>query len=142
MPKLQAVIFYGFIGVQLVAAVLPIRDWPLTDYPMFSYPRKEFKGISRLALEDVFSDRIITWSHADYSSVGLNDAKLQAYVNDVNHPRVFEIIAEKVKHTGKYSNGTPNAIRVSKITIGPDNEGRLNTTKEVLREIEFKELSN
>lgn len=141
MSKIPSLVFYGFIGLHVLAAVLPIRNWPLTDYPMFSYPRAEFKAISRIALEDVYADKVVTWSHRDYSSVGLNDARLQAYVNDVNHPRVFEIIADKIRNTKKYVNSFPNAIRITRISTGPDNNGQLLTNKEVLREINYSELS-
>lgn len=134
-------IFSSFIFIQIAAAVFAIRIWPITDYPMFSQPVGEFHEISRLAIDDVYEDKVITWSRSDYLAIGLNDHRLQVYVNDVFNPRIAELISDTVHKKEKYLTLQPKLIRINKISVGPDSDGNLITNKEVVREIAFEELS-
>ena len=125
----------------MVAAIFAVRIWPITDYPMFSQPVGEFHEISRLAIDDVFEDKIIPWSRSDYLAIGLNDHRLQVYVNDVFNPRIAELISDTVHKKEKYLASQPKLIRINKISVGPDADGNLITNKEVVREIAFEKLS-
>lgn len=139
--KKSDLVFSFFILLHVAAAVFAIRIWPITDYPMFSLPVGEFHKISRLAIDDVFEDTVVSWIRSDYLALGLNDHRLQVYVHDVYNPRVVQIISDTVRKKDKYLYHRPKLIRLNRISVGPDSEGNLTTYKEVVREIEFEELS-
>ncbi|MBC7766387.1 hypothetical protein H7Y21_00090 [Arenimonas sp.] len=140
--QLSNLLFYSLIFLQIVVVLFSIRIWPLTDYPMFSIPVQKFNSISRIKIEDVYSDKIVDWIKSDYQSVGLNDHRLQVYVNDIFNPRVDQLLKNKVKNNYRYQSQLqkPLYLRINKITYTSLENGHLNITKRLLREIELKAL--
>ena len=133
-------LFISLITLQVAAALVPIRNWPLSDYPMFSAAIKEFDSISRFAVEDVYEDQEIPWSRTDYQSVGLNDHRLQYYVDETNFARIRELLSEKVQKNPRYVNKHPQTLRLYKVTIGPESDGQLKKQRELVKEFSFEEL--
>lgn len=132
-----SILFFSILIIQVLAAVIPIRNWPLTDYPMFSWPIKDFTDVSRLSLETVYPDKIVSWSHNDYMSVGLNDHRLQSYVRDINNPRVIEILTEKVSLNAALQKAI--SLRILRKTYRIF-ENEVKVEQEIVREISISQL--
>jgi len=131
------ILFWSFIILHVLAAIVPIRKWPLTDYPMFSKPVHQFNQISRLSLETVYADKVIPWERNDYGAIGLNDHRLQVYTHDVFNARVEDILKGKVDSNPRLQNAV--SIRIIRKTFVPQID-QLKVNQEIVREIPISQL--
>ncbi len=89
-------LFIALILIQTIPVIFEINEWPLTNYPMFSIVRKPFNQIQRLEL---FAETDSKSKDLKISPFNVKSFyALQRYINDVNNPRVNEMINEKIEY--------------------------------------------